>query len=136
MSLVDDVFGSLPAPLIDQWGIPGVYVKKPLEPEYDPDTGTFKTTTNPITNKEISLDTRVSVNILPLQLQPEEVQGEVQLTDIKILIAPDKLGDYYPKTSDWIEYSQAGVDRVAKIISPTTYRGARPILYSVIARLT
>jgi len=136
MSLVDDVFGSLPAPLIDQWGIPGVYVKQPLEPEYDPDTGTFKIATNPITNQPIPLSTRVNVSILPLQLQPEEVKGEVQLTDIKILIAADKLGDYYPKTADWIEYLQAGVTRVAKIIMPLAYRGSLPILHSVIARLT
>lgn len=136
MSLVDDVFGSLPAPLIDQWGIPGVYVKQPLEPEYDPDTGTFEVRTHPITGSEIPLDTRVNVSILPLQLLPEEVQGEVQLTDVKILIAADKLGDYYPKTADWIEYSQAGVNRTAKIIRPTTYRGTDPIFHSVIARLT
>lgn len=136
MSLVDDVFGSLPAPLIDQWGIPGVYVKQPLEPEYDPDTGTFEVRTNPITNQEIPADTRMHLNILPLQLQPEEVQGEVQLTDIKILIAADKLGDYYPKTADWIEYQQAGVNRTAKIIKPTTYRGTNPVFHSVIARLT
>ena len=40
MSLVDDVFGSIPGPLIDQWGIDGVYVKKVENAPYDPTTGT------------------------------------------------------------------------------------------------
>ena len=128
MSLVDDIFGDLPGPLIEEWGIPGVYVKKPLEPDYDPDLGTFAATTAP--------DARVNVSIVPLQIQPEEVKGEVQLTDVKILIAAEKLGDYYPKVADWIEYSQAGVTRVAKIIAPTSYRGTGPILHAIFARLT
>jgi hypothetical protein len=80
--------------------------------------------------------TEVAVRIVPLRIKPEEVNGEIQLTDLKILIAGESLGDYYPKTSDWIKYYQAGVQRTAKIIQPLTQRGSSPVLHSVIARLT
>jgi hypothetical protein len=126
MSLVDDVFGSLPGPLLDQWGIDGVYVKQPGQEIYDPETGTLTSSAS---------SSEVPVRLIPLRVKPEEVNGEVQLTDVKLLIAGPPLGDYYPKTKDWIKYSQAGVQRTAKVIKPLTHRGSKPILHSVIARL-
>lgn len=128
MSLVDDVFGSIPGPLIDQWGIDGTYVKQAASNAYDPTMGTYAS--------PAAAATEVPVKILVFNIEPNEVNGEAQLTDLKILIAGASLGDYYPKTSDWIRYSQAGVQRTAKIIQPTTHRGSAPILHSVIARLT
>lgn len=128
MSLVDDVFGSIPGPLIDQWGVDGVYVKQSESNAYDPSTGTYATPT--------TAAAEVAVRIVPLRIRPEEVNGEIQLTDLKILIAGESLGDYYPKTSDWIKYNQAGVERTAKIIQPLTQRGSAPVFHSVVARLT
>lgn len=128
MSLVDDVFGSIPGPLIDQWGIDGVYVKQAESNVYDPVMGTYAT--------PAAAAIEVPVRILPLRIRPEEVGGEIQLTDLKILIAGELLGDYYPKTSDWIRYLQAGVQRTAKVIQPLTHRGSAPVLHSVVARLT
>jgi hypothetical protein len=127
MSLVDDVFGSIPGPLIDQWGIDGVYVKKVENAAYDPVMGTFAT-------PEIA-ETETPIRLVPLRIRPEEVAGEIQITDLKILISGDSLGDYYPKTADWIRYTQAGVQRTAKIIQPLTQRGTAPVFHSVIARL-
>lgn len=128
MSLADDVFSSIPGPLIDQWGIDGVYVKQPEAPVYDPETGTM-------TPSSISA-TEIRIRLFPAKLKPQEVNGEIQLTDIKLLIAGTELGDYYPKTSDWVKYTQAGVQRTAKVIAPMISRGSKPILHSVIARLT
>jgi hypothetical protein len=127
MSLVDDVFGSIPGPLIDQWGIDGVYVKKVENAAYDPTLGTFALPE--------TAATEVPIRLVPLRVKPEEVKGEIQITDLKILISGDALGDYYPKTADWIKYSQAGVQRTAKVIMPLTQRGSLPVLHSVIARL-
>jgi hypothetical protein len=127
MSLVDDVFGSIPGPLIDQWGIDGVYVKKVENAPYDPTMGTFA---SPETEAA-----EVPIKLVPLRIRPEEVKGEIQITDLKILISGDALGDYYPKTADWIRYNQAGVQRTAKIVQPLTHRGSAPILHSVAARL-
>jgi len=127
MSLVDDVFGSIPGPLIDQWGIDGVYVKKVENAAYDPTMGTFATPE--------TAATEVAIKMIPLRIKPEEVKGEIQVTDLKILISGDALGDYYPKTADWIKYDQAGIQRTAKIIQPLTHRGSAPVLHSVIARL-
>jgi hypothetical protein len=127
MSLVDDVFGSIPGPLIDQWGIDGVYVKKVQNAPYDPETGTFATPE--------AAATEVPIRLVLLRIKPEEVQGEVQITDLKILISGDALGDYYPKVSDYIKYSQAGVQRTAKVIMPLTHRGSASVLHSIIARL-
>lgn len=127
MSLVDDVFGSIPGPLIDQWGISGVYIKQVENAPYDPLTGTFAT-------PEVAA-MQIPIRLIPLRVKPEEVRGEAQITDLKILISGDSLGDYYPKTSDYIKFKQAGVDRTAKVIEPLTHRGSRPVLHSVIARL-
>lgn len=127
MSLVDDVFGSIPGPLIDQWGIDGVYVKKVENAAYDPVMGTFATPE--------TAEAEIPIRLVPLRIRPEEVAGEIQITDLKILISGDSLGDYYPKTADWIRYSQAGVQRTAKVIQPLTQRGTAPVFHSVIARL-
>jgi hypothetical protein len=135
MSLVDDIFDSLAGPLIDDWGIPAVYVKHAASNEYDPALGTYGNAVDPTTQNPVVNKNRIRINILPCQLEADEVGGEVQLTDIKILIAPDKLGSYYPRTKDWIEYAQDGVTRTAKIIKPITYRGTKPVFHSVIARL-
>ena len=128
MSLVDDVFGSIPGPLIDQWGVDGTYIKQATTNVYDPATGTFAT-------PEVAA-TSVAIRVVPLRVRPDEVKGEIQLTDIKLLIAGTALGDYYPKTADLVKYSQAGVERTAKVIQPLTHRGSAPVFHSIIARLT
>lgn len=135
MSLVDRLFGSIPGPLIKQWGIPGVYIKHQDQQEYNPVTGTYSNYSLASTGRPEVKKERVSVSILPVQLEAEEVKGEVQTTDIKILIAASGLGDYYPRTGDWIEYTTAGVGRTAKIVLPVAYRGSFPVFHSVIARL-
>lgn len=127
MSLVDDVFGSIPGPLIDQWGVDGIYVKtRDGEQEYDPEMGTYAT---PALQAQ-----QIPVKLIPLRIKPEEVNGEVQITDLKFLISGDSLGDYFPKVEDLIVYTEGGVTRTAKVLKPLTHRGSFPILHSIIAR--
>jgi hypothetical protein len=125
MSLVDQVFGGIPGPLIQQWGISAVYLKASVNQQYDPTTGTV-----------MGCEQEIPVKIVPTQLRPEEVQGFYQMTDVKILISASSLGSYYPQTTDSIRYSQDGIERTAKIIGMMSYRGDNPILHVVVARLS
>lgn len=125
MSLVDQVFGGIPGPLISQWGVSATYLKASQNQQYDPATGTV-----------MGCVEEIAVKILPTQLRPEEVQGLYQMTDIKVLIAASFLGDYYPQTTDSIRYMQNGVQRIAKIIGMMSYRGDFSILHVVVARLS
>lgn len=125
MSLVDQVFGGIPGPLIAQWGISATYIKQSQNQQYDPQTGTV-----------MGCDQEIAVKIVPTQLRPEEVQGLYQMTDVKILIAASSLGDYYPQTTDSIRYMQNGAQRTAKIIGMMSYRGDFSILHVVVARLS
>ena len=125
MSLVDQVFGSIPGPLIAQWGISATYIKSSQNQQYDPATGTVS-----------GCEEEVPMKIVPTQLRPEEVQGQFQLTDVKILISASSLGDYYPRITDSIKYFQDGRERTAKVIGMMSYRGDSPILHVVVARLS
>lgn len=135
MSLVDDVFGSLAGPLIDEWGIAAVYIKHNTSQVYSPATGTFNNATDPATGNPAILTTRINVRVLPTRLTAEDIKGEVQSTDVKFLMAPDALGNYYPAVMDMIEYTQAGVTRTARIVNPDAIRGDFPVFHSIIARI-
>lgn len=125
MSLVDDIFSSIPAPLINQFGIDATYIKASQNQTYNPTTGTVSGAT-----------TEIPIRIVISELKPDEVQGLYQQTDVKILIAADSLSGYFPQTTDSIRYSQNGVSRTAKIIGMFSYRGDNAIMHSVVARLS
>jgi hypothetical protein len=124
MSLVDQVFGGIPGPLIAQWGISATYFKASPNRQYDPETGTV-----------FGCDQEIPIKIVVTQLRPEEVQGLYQMTDVKMIIAASSLGSYYPQTTDSIGYMQNGVKRTAKIIGMLSYRGDSPILHVAVGRL-
>lgn len=125
MSLVDDIFSSIPSPLIDQFGIDATYVKASTNQTYNPTTGTVSGAT-----------TEIAIKIVISQLKPDEVEGLYQQTDVKIIFAADALSGYYPQTTDSIRYAQNGVNRTAKIVGMYSYRGDSPIMHSVVARLS
>ena len=125
MSLVDDIFSSIPAPLIDQFGIAATYIKTSQHQTYDPTTGTV-----------LGINTEIPVKIIISELKPEEMQGLYQQTDVKILIAASALSGYFPQTTDSIRYLQNGATRTAKIIGMFSYRGDSAIMHSVVARLS
>ena len=125
MSLVDDIFSSIPAPLINQFGVDATYIKANASPTYNPTTGTVS-----------GAATEIAVKIVISELKPEEMQGLYQQTDVKILIAASALSGYFPQTTDSIRYLQNGATRTAKIIGMFSYRGDSAIMHSVVARLS
>ena len=125
MALVDDIFSSIPGPLISQFGISAVYIKASANQSYDPESGTV-----------LGISTEIPVKIVVSALKPEEMQGLYQQTDVKIIISADSLSGYYPQTTDSIRYTQNGVARTAKIIGMESYRGDNAIMHSVVARLS
>jgi hypothetical protein len=125
MALVDNIFSSIPGPLISQFGISAVYIKTSAHQAYDPESGTV-----------LGISTEIPVKIVVSALKPEEMQGLYQQTDVKIIISADSLSGYYPQTTDSIRYTQNGVARTAKIVGMESYRGDSAIMHSVVARLS
>lgn len=123
MSLIDDVFKSIPAPLLTKWGQDLTYVKAATTETYDPATGTISGT-----------ETNVTVKGIITKLTPKEFRGQFQTTDIKIIIGNAELGNYFPNIRDRIEYDEGGTTRVARIIDVDTYRGEQAILHNIVAR--
>ena len=123
MSLVDDVFKDIPAPLLTKWGQDLTYVKAATTETYDPATGTIS-----------GSETSVTVKGIITKLTPKEFRGQFQTTDIKIIIGNAELGNYFPNIRDRIEYDEGGTTRVARIIDVDTYRGEQAILHNIVAR--
>lgn len=123
MALIDDVFGSIPASVLADWGRDITYVKTGLPSAYDPNTGTV-----------VSVETTVTVKAVILNVNPSEYDGLYQTTDLKVIFGASELGDYYPMQADRIRYTEAGETREAKLINIETKRGDNPILHTIIAR--
>ena len=75
MALIDDVFGGVPAPLLNTWGYDMTYVKAATTETYDPTTGTISGT-----------ETSVTVKGIIMKLDPKEFRGEFQTNDMKVVI--------------------------------------------------
>ena len=122
MAKIDDVFGSVPASILNTWGQDLTYIK------------TGGSTYNPTTGQTTSSDTNVTVKGVITTINSNEDEGLYQTTDVKIIIGSDELGNYYPTEADRIRYPQAGVTLEAKIISIKTARGDNPIFHTLIVR--
>jgi hypothetical protein len=125
MSLVDVVFGSLPKPLIDQWGIDIVYLKASEHQNYDPVSGTV-----------LGIVSEIPARALIVELTPKEREGFYQQRVVKFMLPAVYLGSYYPQSTDSIRYAEAGVFRTAKIVDQEQYRGDSPIMHALIARVS
>jgi hypothetical protein len=125
MALTDNIFSSIPGPLISQFGISATYIKASQNQTYNPNTGIVS-----------GSSTEIPVKIIITELKPEEMQGFYQQTDVKILISADSLPGYFPQTTDSVKYLQNGTARTAKIIGMFSYRGDSAIMHSVVARLS
>ena len=123
MALIDTTFSSIPAKILDKWGISLTFIKTAANQSYNVATGAVSGT-----------DTNVSVKGVILQVSPSEDDEIKQKTDIQVIIGNKELGDYYPTVRDRIQYTEAGATKVAKIVSVTTSRGDKPVLHTVIAR--
>ena len=123
MSFIDNTFKSLPEQLLGTFGIDVTYIKTATSQTYNTTTG------------EVSgADTNVSIKALISNVSGSTYEGTSQTTDLKIIFGNKELGTYYPKVKDSIQYAEDGVNKVGRIISINTSRGANPILHTVIVR--
>ena len=124
MAAIDDMFGSIPAQVLSQFGQDITYVKTTTPRTYNPTTGV-------VTGSE----TTVSVKEIISQINSNENEGVYQGTDLRVLIGAEELGNYYPTQADRIQYTQAGSTVEGKIISVRTYRGDEPVYHSLVVRV-
>ena len=123
MAKIDDVFGSLPASILNTWGQTLTFVKSTTPKTYNPTTGGVT-----------GADTNVSVKGVILEINSNENEGLYQTTDLKIVIGASELGDYYPTEADRVQYPQAGATREAIIINIKTARGDKPVFHTLSVR--
>ena len=123
MAAIDDIFGSIPAQVLSQFGQDITYIKTTTPRTYNPTTGAVT-----------GSDTNVTVKGVISQVNSSESDGVYQTTDLNVLIGANELGDYYPTQADRVQYPQAGTTVEAKIISIRTYRGDQPVYHSLIVR--
>ena len=123
MAKIDDVFGNVPASVLNTWGQTLTFVKTTTPRTYNPTTGAVT-----------GSDTNVSVKGVITEINSSEDEGLYQTTDLKIVIGANELGDYYPTEADRVQYPQAGATREAKIIRIQTARGDKPIFHTLIVR--
>ena len=124
MAAIDDIFGSIPAQVLSQFGQDITYVKTTTPRTYNPTTGAVT-----------GSDTTVSLKAIISQINSNENEGVYQGTDLRVLIGAEELGDYYPTQADRIQYTQAGSTVEGKIISVRTYRGDKPVYHSLSVRI-
>ena len=123
MAKIDDVFGKVPASVLNTWGQTLTFVKTTTPRTYNPTTGAVT-----------GADTNVSVKGVITQINSSEDDGLYQTTDLKVVIGANELGDYYPTEADRIQYPQAGSTKEGKIINIQTARGDKPIFHTLIVR--
>ena len=123
MAKIDDVFGNVPASILNNWGQTLTFVKSTTPKTYNPTTGAVT-----------GSDTNVSVKGVILNISSSEDEGLYQTTDLKVVIGANELGDYYPTEADRVQYPQAGATREAKIINIKTARGDKPVFHTLIVR--
>ena len=123
MAKIDDVFGNVPASVLNTWGQTLTFVKTTTPRTYNPTTGAVT-----------GSDTNVSVKGVITEINSSEDEGLYQTTDLKIVIGASELGDYYPTEADRVQYAQAGATREGKIINIQTARGDKPIFHTLIVR--
>jgi len=105
MSKVDQVFGPIPGPLIQEWGSTCQFVKVS-------DPGTYDAATGGITTNEQTFD----VKAVLLELEPTESEGVYQQTDFKIIIDPGQINNQYITTADRFVVPFPSGNKACKVI--------------------
>ena len=119
MSLVDDIFNSIPAPLINQFGVNATYIKLSQNQTYNPETGVVSGY-----SQEISIKAFIYG------------PGNSDVGGVKFALSAQELGNYYPQKGDSIRYQQGDTQRTAIITGVDSSRGDAPIMHVVVARLS
>lgn len=126
MALVDDIFGSIPGPLITQFGIDATYIKLSQNQSYNPETGVVS-----------GYSQEIPVKAFLYSPANGDLGGaRYENIGVKFLISAQELGDYYPRKGDSMKYAESGVMRTAIIVGVESSRGSGPIMHIVTARLS
>lgn len=123
MALIDDIFKPVPTSLLADFGQDVTYIKAGSTETYSPTTGA-------ITSTETTITVRAYIG----KIEPKELDGFYQTTDLKFIIGTAELGTYYPTVRDRVQYTEAGTTKVGRIIDINTYRGDNPVLHTLIVR--
>ena len=122
MSKVDTTF-DFADELIAEWGQPAQLITKG-NPTYDINTG--ETVENEIV---------YNVKVVITSLDITETGGLYQANDVKILIDPVQINYIYLTEADYFLVPRDGApDQYMKVLEPKTYRGDKPVFYSIVAR--
>ena len=122
MSKVDTTF-DFAAPLIAEWGQPAQLITKG-NPTYDINTG-----------ETVENEVVYNVNVVITSLAITETGGLYQANDVKILIDPVQIDYIYLTEADYFLVPRDGApDQYMKVLEPKTYRGDKPVFYSIVAR--
>ena len=121
MSKVDSVFGTVPGPVIKEWGTSCTFIKK--------GTGTYDPATGLVTNS----GTTYAVKAVMLDLD-KTASKLYQEEDFKIMLDAEQINYEYMTVNDMFRITFDGVQRDCKIIEVKTYRGDNPILFTCIVR--
>jgi len=124
MAAIDDIFGSIPAQVLSQFGQDITYIKTTTPRTYNPTTGAVT-----------GSDTNVTVKGIISVINSSENDGTMQSTNVRVLIGANELGNYYPTQADRVQYTQSGSTVEGKITSVTTYRGDSPVYHSLSVRI-
>jgi len=124
MAAIDNIFGSIPAQVLSQFGQDITYIKTTTPRTYNPTTGAVT-----------GSDTNVTVKGVISQVNSNESDGVLQETNVQVLIGASELGDYYPTQADRIQYTQSGSNIQGKIVSIRTYRGDSPVYHELVVRI-
>lgn len=121
MARVDQIFRSIAAALVPQWGIPATYISVGTS-TYDPDTGA-------VTADETTTDlTAVLLDVVTSDLEALS-RGEVW----RLLLDADQLTSD-PVVGDRMELQFDTTTRFARVSEVKTYRGEGPILHTLTVR--
>ena len=124
MAAIDDIFGSIAAQVLSQFGQDITYIKTTTPRTYNPTTGAVTVS-----------DTNVTVKGIISVINSNETDGILQGSSITVLIGAKELGDYYPTQADRIQYTQTSSTVEGKIISVRTYSGDKPLYHSLSVRI-
>ena len=123
MSKIDEIFGPIPGPLIQEWGQAAKFIRITGNQAYDPSTGTITPGMKEYT-----------VKIVIDEIKYEEMNGQMQESLFSILIDPGQIDNEYITTRDSFSFDRNGDLITVKVVDVTAYRGDRPVFYECKAR--
>ena len=99
-----------------------VYTKKGVS-SYNVDTG-----------ENITVDTTYSDLKVPVEFVKSQEDLSIEISEAKIYITPDLIGDNQPSFEDEVTLTYAGSTRVGQIVNIDTRQGGQTYLFTLLVR--